>query len=516
MNDRGLVDALRARDANALAELYDRYAESVYRYCWTLTGGPDGAQVALRDTMIAAEARIHALTDPARFKVWLYALARGECLRRRPTAAPVPEDGPDQAGLGAVARDAVAALSPADREILELVHRHGFSIADAARVIGISRRQAKSRYGAAAERLYDALAAELRGREAQVFGLLPQTVLPESLRVRVMSCFADPDLLPYRRLVARRVGPLDASGFPIGAERRVFRGVTAGAASLAVALVIALAFHHFWLTGPVSVTAAPDGHPPAEPIDVRAAPGGAGTGRPYPGGPASSGASPLGPGPALGDNRPGPSFPVVAAPHRTPGTPSAARRPGTSGAPSPGAATRPAGPVVELRPTNNVVRAAPPAETPPPAGRGPGEARGPDRGDVRPEAGGEARAGRQEHRPRRAQPRRGDRPRQERRDESRRGAAGRSPTAGEVRRGGRAERPERGEASGLSASPRAEDALRRTPRASATPWQAVRRPVRPRPGPRPEATRPETPSEPAPGQVPSPTPDAPPQTPPER
>ena len=80
MNDRGLVDALRARDANALAELYDKYAESVYRYCWTLTGGPDGAQVALRDTMIAVEARIHALTDPARFKVWLYALARGECL----------------------------------------------------------------------------------------------------------------------------------------------------------------------------------------------------------------------------------------------------------------------------------------------------------------------------------------------------------------------------------------------------------------------------------------------------
>src|SRR5690606_18687250 len=134
MNDRGLVDALRARDANALAELYDRYAESVYRYCWTLTGGPDGAQVALRDTMIAVEARIHALTDPARFKVWLYALARGECLRRRPVATSGADTEPGYTGLSAVARDAVDSLSPADREILELVHRHGFTLPDAARV----------------------------------------------------------------------------------------------------------------------------------------------------------------------------------------------------------------------------------------------------------------------------------------------------------------------------------------------------------------------------------------------
>src|SRR5690606_31166171 len=116
MNDRGLVDALRARDANALAELYDKYAESVYRYCWTLTGGPDGAQVALRDTMLAVEARIHAPTDPARFKVWLYALARGECLRRRSAAAPAAaETEPGHTGLSAVARDAIASLAPADR-----------------------------------------------------------------------------------------------------------------------------------------------------------------------------------------------------------------------------------------------------------------------------------------------------------------------------------------------------------------------------------------------------------------
>lgn len=544
MNDRGLVDALRARDANALAELYDRYAESVYRYCWTLTGGPDGAQVALRDTMIAAEARIHALTDPARFKVWLYALARGECLRRRSAAAPAPETDPGDTGLSAVARDAVAALSRSDREILELVHRHGFSLADAARVIGISRRQARIRYGAAAERLFDALAAELRGRESQVFGLLPQTVLPESLRVRVMSCFADPDLLPYRRLVARRVGPLDASGFPVGAERRIIRGVTAGAASLAVALVVAFAFHQFWLTGPASVTAAIDGRPAAEPVDVRAAPGDSSTGRPYPGGPASSAASPAGPRPAAGAGLPTPSLPVALAPRRTSGTTPAAPGPRPSGAATPGAATRPVSPIVELRPTTpgGVVRAAPPIGVTPGQGRGdggPGDGGGEVRRKERPEARGGARGGGPgEHGPRRYGPRR-DHPRhggrhgedrrdapgrrgEARRDEARRGAVDRSPTAAVVRRGGPGRGPERttapAEARGFppSPSPWWDSPSGRTPRAWPTPWHGTRQPSRPHPGVSEGGRSDDWPDhrpEPAPAPVPSPAPDAPPPMP---
>ncbi|MEV4185448.1 hypothetical protein AB0J28_28905 [Streptosporangium canum] len=42
-----------------------------------MLGGPDGAQVALRDTLIAAEAHVHALADPGRLVTWLYAPARG-------------------------------------------------------------------------------------------------------------------------------------------------------------------------------------------------------------------------------------------------------------------------------------------------------------------------------------------------------------------------------------------------------------------------------------------------------
>lgn len=316
MNDRGLVEALRARDANALAELYDKYAESVYAYCWILTGGPDGAQVALRDTMIAAEARIHALADPARFRVWLYALARGECLRRRPVASVGTDTEPGYTGLGAVARDAVDRLPTADREILELVHRHGFTLPDAARVLGLSRRHARSRYGSAAGRLFDAVTAELRGRESQVFGLLPQTVLPESLRVRVMSCFVDPDLLPYRRLVARRVGPLDGSGFPVAADRRIARGLLAGAASVAMTLAVAVLFTQFAATGGNGGGVATRGTspPPRPPADTRALADGPRDSSPAP-------TRPFARMPVVGIGLPTPARPMAAYPYARPPVP---------------------------------------------------------------------------------------------------------------------------------------------------------------------------------------------------
>ncbi|WP_433247580.1 sigma factor-like helix-turn-helix DNA-binding protein [Streptosporangium sp. CA-135522] len=295
MNDRVLVEALRARDPGALAALYDLHAESVYRYCWFMSGGPDGAQVALRDTLIAAEAHVHALADPDRLKAWLYALARGECVRRR--LATRPDRGPadpvlvdiGDADLRATARAAVGGLSPEEREIVELVSRYGLSVADLAAVLGVTAKAAGTAYESARERLRDVVTAEVLVRRgphdcasrarllsglageltpdarervirhvsrcdactphrtrqvsaAKVLGLLPEVGLPETLRVRVMSCFADPELVPYRRYVARRVGALDAAGFPIERVRRNRRRPYAlVGAAVAVAAVAALA-----------------------------------------------------------------------------------------------------------------------------------------------------------------------------------------------------------------------------------------------------------------------------------
>ncbi|MBG0814491.1 RNA polymerase sigma factor [Planomonospora sp. ID82291] len=312
MNDSVLVEALRARDAGALAALYDSYAEGVYGYCRSLLDDPDGAQVALRDTLITAEDRVHVLTDAGRLKAWLYALAREQCLRLRLAAEgqerqapaeepPVPRGG--DADLRVVAWNAVRGLSEEDREILELVARHDLDVADAAAVMRIPDRDAERMLEAAKDRLRDAVTAEFLARKGpydcaeraeilggfsgeltsgtrermiahvnrcdgcsphrsrqisavKVFDLLPGVTLPDTVRVRVMSCFTDPELVPYRRYAAGRIGVLDAAGFPAARVRRDprrARALAGAAAAVAVAAATAMIL--------VNVGGGPGGEP---------------------------------------------------------------------------------------------------------------------------------------------------------------------------------------------------------------------------------------------------------------
>ncbi|YCK33610.1 hypothetical protein ACNF49_05795 [Actinomadura sp. ATCC 39365] len=304
MNDRVLVEALRTRDPGALAALYDTHAESVYRYCWSLLLDTDSAQVALRDTLIAAEAHAGALAQPDRFRVWLLALARQECLRRRMAAPPgadealaeaPPLDDPADADLRLMAWYAVVSLPVADREVLELATRHALDAAELSQVLAIPPRQVEQAREQARDHLTDAVTAEILARKgpydcprrarilagftgdltremrehlvghvarcevcaphrarqasaAKVFGLLPVAALPEALRIRVMSCFADPELLPYRRYVARRTASLDAAGFPVPtqtAARRWPQAVAGALAAVATVVAIAVIFNQF-------------------------------------------------------------------------------------------------------------------------------------------------------------------------------------------------------------------------------------------------------------------------------
>ncbi|GII77551.1 hypothetical protein Sru01_25330 [Sphaerisporangium rufum] len=305
MNDSVLVEALRARDPGALAALYDSYAEGVYRYAWARLRSSDAAQVVLRDTLIAAEAHVHALADPARLRAWLYALARGECERRR---AAVPLDEPDEpdepdapagappdgpGGAGRVAVHALAGLPADEREVLDLLTRHAIAEEDLPDVLGDTAEEVAARCRSACDRLQDLVTvqvlarrtphecpqvAELAGgrpgppdtetrdrlldhldgceicaphRErqvsvAKVFQHAPDTGLPETLRVRVMSCFIDPELVPYRRFVARRTGLLGPDGFPArqtkggGRRPQALAGAVAAMAIIVGAVVLFL------------------------------------------------------------------------------------------------------------------------------------------------------------------------------------------------------------------------------------------------------------------------------------
>lgn len=266
MNDHDLVEALLENEPGAAAAVYDAHADRLYAYCWFQLRSRDAAQAALRDTFIVAGAHMGELRDPDRFGPWLYAIARLECARRPPSRDQAPDvsvasHDQDDVDQRIMAWQAVLALTPLSRETLELRVRHQLSVPDLALVFGVPLKDAQSALDLAHSELEVALTAEilahhgpygcaeralmLRERRGEfhevngrllehtegcaacgalrprnvsatkVYGLLPDAELPPEMRLRVVSCFLDPELVGYRLFVSTRVAEFTSDGFPI-------------------------------------------------------------------------------------------------------------------------------------------------------------------------------------------------------------------------------------------------------------------------------------------------------------
>ncbi|WP_395106611.1 sigma-70 family RNA polymerase sigma factor [Actinomadura sp. SCN-SB] len=80
--DRRLVQRLNDGDANALAALYDAYAERLYDYALSMTGEYRIAADITHDTFIDAARRAPRMRDHQRLRSWLYGAVRRRCVQR--------------------------------------------------------------------------------------------------------------------------------------------------------------------------------------------------------------------------------------------------------------------------------------------------------------------------------------------------------------------------------------------------------------------------------------------------
>ena len=191
MHDSGVVAPIVADDGGGLAEVYDTYADPLYKYCLRMLGDPAGAADAVQDTFVIVAARPARPREPGRARAWLYAVARNECLRNLPAmnATPPLEQAPDVTdpdgagrdtaggdaaggdtagdGLRGLFDDAAEGLRPAEREALELQLRQGLAPAEVAVVLGVSRGHAHALLSRAREQLEVCLGALLTGRAGQ-------------------------------------------------------------------------------------------------------------------------------------------------------------------------------------------------------------------------------------------------------------------------------------------------------------------------------------------------------------
>ncbi|MCO5998959.1 sigma-70 family RNA polymerase sigma factor [Actinoallomurus rhizosphaericola] len=271
-----MAQELRAGDATALAQIYDIYAPRLFDYCHALLRDENLAAEALRDSLIVALAHIDGLREPERFRSWLYALVRNECVRRLRDPQTPEERHPaaeeaDDAFLDAEERNrrletrklvhsALAGLPGRHREAVDLAVRHELAAEELAGVLGISSQEALELVAESRDELDNALAAAIIARTGRgdcpsvaalvdehewplppevsrklvrhitscptcrdrrkrkvstnrLMQVMPVAALPVELRGVVLASAA-PDLSEARARVARRAEPFDAWGWP--------------------------------------------------------------------------------------------------------------------------------------------------------------------------------------------------------------------------------------------------------------------------------------------------------------
>jgi RNA polymerase sigma-70 factor, ECF subfamily len=182
-------------DAEAFGELFRRHRDRLWAVAMRTLGDQEEAADALQDAMISAFRRAGDFRGDSAVTTWLHRIVVNACLDRlrRRAARPATLTGDDEAldalstaGPGAQAEDlggatatrldvdaALQLLPPPQRAALVLVDMLGFSVADAAEVLGISQGTVKSRCARSRARLLPYL-SHLRGNQPTGESVSPQ------------------------------------------------------------------------------------------------------------------------------------------------------------------------------------------------------------------------------------------------------------------------------------------------------------------------------------------------------
>jgi RNA polymerase sigma-70 factor (ECF subfamily) len=166
-----------AGDPDAFGKLFHRHRDRLWAVAVRTLGDPEEAADAVQDAMIAAFRRARGFRGDSAVTTWLHRIVVNSALDRIRRRAARPATSQDQDGLDALATggqplsdpsastdttlDVQAALStliPDQRKALVLVDMLGYSIAEAAEILGVSEGTVKSRAARGRARLLPQLA----------------------------------------------------------------------------------------------------------------------------------------------------------------------------------------------------------------------------------------------------------------------------------------------------------------------------------------------------------------------
>ena len=146
-----VVKAARRGDHGAFARLVDLYDDRLRALAFHLLGSREAMDEALQETYLNAYRGLPQFRGEAGVGTWLYRIAYTTCLQRLrrgerfepvdddrlDTLAPPSADLADEVALRDELHGALRALSSEQCAAILLIHRDGFSYADAADILGV-------------------------------------------------------------------------------------------------------------------------------------------------------------------------------------------------------------------------------------------------------------------------------------------------------------------------------------------------------------------------------------------
>jgi RNA polymerase sigma factor (sigma-70 family) len=183
-DDASLVAGVLAGDRQAFAGVYEKYADRLHDFAFSMLRNPVEAQDCVADAFVLMAEKVGQLRDPSRLRPWLYSVVRNECLRTLRgrgreahddewlEAMPDQGRGPeDQVADGAVEDElrelvwaAVEGLNDRDRALIDLHLRQGLEGAELAAAMDVTPSNAYVMLSRARDQVERSLGALLIAR----------------------------------------------------------------------------------------------------------------------------------------------------------------------------------------------------------------------------------------------------------------------------------------------------------------------------------------------------------------
>jgi RNA polymerase sigma-70 factor (ECF subfamily) len=172
-SDEALIELIANGDKRAMQVLYARHSVRVYRFILRLTGNQSVAEDLVSEVFLDVWRQAEGFEAKSQVSTWLLAIARYKALSalRRRIDEPLddhmaetledtsddPETVVNTKNRAMIVQKCLTQLSPAHREVIDLVYYHEKSVEEVAKIVGVPAATVKTRMFYARNKMADLL-----------------------------------------------------------------------------------------------------------------------------------------------------------------------------------------------------------------------------------------------------------------------------------------------------------------------------------------------------------------------